>query len=92
MRVSLAYPYTDDAGKRHDTDSTVDLPPGTANRLIELGRARPAPTEAPKPRPGPRKKAAAKKATAAQHTPAHPEPLSEPSVSTTSPTAGESEE
>lgn len=40
MRVTLAYPYTDEAGKAHAPDSTVDLPDDVAAQLVRDGRAR----------------------------------------------------
>jgi len=40
MKITLAYPYTDAAGKEHKPDSSPDLPEDEANRLLETGRAR----------------------------------------------------
>jgi hypothetical protein len=40
LRVTLAYAYTDKAGKSHDADSTVNLPRAEANDLLHFGRAR----------------------------------------------------
>ena len=40
LRVTLAYPYTDEDGKDHKADSTVSLPREAAKNLIHAGRAR----------------------------------------------------
>lgn len=40
IRVTLAYPYTDDDGKMHKADSTVSLPREVGKNLIHAGRAR----------------------------------------------------
>ena len=40
MKVTLAYPYTDEAGKNHRADTSLDLPDSEAIRLLESGRAR----------------------------------------------------
>ena len=54
IRVELAYPYTDAAGKNHNADATASLPREEAKNLIHFGRARAA------------KKATAKKAAVPQ--------------------------
>lgn len=40
MKVQLAYPFIDEAGKVHDPDSMIDLPDDQATQLIRDGRAR----------------------------------------------------
>jgi len=45
MRVDLAYPYTDDKGKVHAPDSTVDLDEPLAKQMIRDGYARPSATK-----------------------------------------------
>lgn len=40
MKVTLAYPYTDEAGKNHRADTSLDLPESEAVRLLHAGRAR----------------------------------------------------
>lgn len=42
MKVTLAYPWTDDEGAAHKPDSTVDVDDSTASNLIAKGWARPA--------------------------------------------------
>lgn len=54
MRVILAYPWTDEAGKEHEPDSTVVVKPDVGRRLIADGRARPHDSEPPdEPAPPP---------------------------------------
>ena len=40
MKVTLAYPWTDEAGKAHKPDTTVDVPDATGAQLLREGRAR----------------------------------------------------
>lgn len=40
MKVVLAYPYTDDKGKEHAPDSTIDLPEDVARDRVHYGWAR----------------------------------------------------
>lgn len=40
MKVTLAYPYTDEKGKPHKPDDTVDLDEAEATQLVRDGRAR----------------------------------------------------
>lgn len=47
MKVTLAYPYTDEAGKNHKPDTSPDLPEGEALDLLNSGRARAADAPAP---------------------------------------------
>lgn len=58
--VTLAYPYTDAAGKKHSPDTTLDLPDGEANRLLHGGRARAADAPRRAAKQGAAKKAAGK--------------------------------
>lgn len=39
-KVVLAYPYTDADGATHKADSSIELPRGEANRLLNAGLAR----------------------------------------------------
>lgn len=39
-KVTLAAPYTDRGGKKHEADATVELPDGDASNLLHLGLAR----------------------------------------------------
>ena len=48
IRVELAYPYTDAAGKNHNADATASLPREEAKNLIHFGRARVSEESAPK--------------------------------------------
>ena len=43
-QVTLAYPYTDAAGKTHQPDATIPLDHAEANRLLFNGLAREADT------------------------------------------------
>lgn len=40
IKVTLALPYTDKAGKNHRADTTLSLPEGEAIALVSAGRAR----------------------------------------------------
>jgi hypothetical protein len=40
MRVTLAYSYTDEQGKSHAPDTTLDLDEGVAQALLNDGKAR----------------------------------------------------
>jgi hypothetical protein len=42
VRVTLAYPYTTDAGIYYAAGATIDLPEDEAERLVYDGHARPA--------------------------------------------------
>jgi hypothetical protein len=42
MKVTLAYPWTDEAGKNYKADSTVTVDDATGRSLIHDGKARPA--------------------------------------------------
>jgi hypothetical protein len=48
LKVELAYPYTDAAGKNHHADATASLPREEAKNLIHFGRARAVKEAAPK--------------------------------------------
>lgn len=45
MKVTLAYPWTDDQGKDHAPDTTVDVDTDVAHVLIQDGKARTADTK-----------------------------------------------
>lgn len=47
-RITLAAPYTDGDGKKHKSDSTIDVDRGEASRLKFLGLARDPKAEAEK--------------------------------------------
>lgn len=44
MKIELAYPWTDDKGKTHAPDATVNVTEDQARRLIYEGVARPVST------------------------------------------------